>query len=738
MRKLVWFTLGFGIACGISAYFIASKLLIFLPLLCWAAGLLLFRKHYIWKRISVLLLGICAGFFWFSCFQNNYLKPVYDLDGLTQKAQIRCSAYSEKTDYGNRAEARLTIRGKNYPVMVYLDEEITPEPGTVLSGEFLFRVTAPEGKKESSYYQGEGIFLLAYQKGEPVISHVNLTWTDYPAVLRQRFLKLLEQSLSEDSFAFSKALLLGDSSSLSYDTLTNFSVSGIRHIIAVSGLHVSILFGILGMVTFRKRFVSFLIGFPVLLLFAAMTGFTPSVCRACIMSGLMLLASVLNREYDGFTALAFAGLTLLVVNPLVIQSVSYQLSFASVAGILSLTPGIYRWLQSLWKVPKERKVYSKVIQGFTLSVSVTLGATVATVPLSAAYFGTVSLVAVLTNLLVLWSVSLIFYGLLVMCLLGLMWPAAGIFFGKILTFLIRYVLLISGLAADFPLAALYTRSPYITAWLVFAYLLLAVFLLQKNKKPFELTSCLTIGLCCALLASWSEPGRSEVRFTVLDVGQGQCLLMQTEGRTYMVDCGGSTDAIAADAAAETLFSQGISKLDCLILTHLDQDHAGGVANFLSRISVEMLILPPVYSDFQPQADHVLYAWQDMTISSEETNVTVYSSGNPRTGNENSLCILFDTKNCDILITGDRSEFGERMLMRRTDLKDVDVLVAGHHGAKDSTGDALLEKVQPEIVCISVGKENRYGHPNQETLQRLDFYGCDVYRTDLHGDIIIRR
>ena len=79
-----------------------------------------------------------------------------------------------------------------------------------------------------------------------------------------------------------------------------------------------------------------------------------------------------------------------------------------------------------------------------------------------------------------------------------------------------------------------------------------------------------------------------------------------------------------------------------------------------------------------------------------------------------------------------------MLMRRTELKDVDVLVAGHHGAKDSTGDDLLKKVQPEIVCISVGKENRYGHPNQETLQRLDSFGCDVYRTDLHGDIIIRR
>ena len=481
-----------------------------------------------------------------------------------------------------------------------------------------------------------------------------------------------------------------------------------------------------------------MLGIPVLVVFAAMTGFTPSVCRACLMSGLMLMAALVNREYDGPTALSFAGFVLLLVNPLVITSVSYQLSFVSVAGIFSCSPGIRRWLQSVWRSPKGHKVFSKVINGAFLSISITLGATVATVPLCAVYFGTVSLAAVLTNLLVLWVVSVIFYGLFIMCLLLGIWPAAAIFLGKILTLLIRYVLLISEIIADFPLASIYIKSPFIIAWLVFVYLLLAVFLLTGNRKPIEFSCCMVIGLCCALVGSWSEPNRSDIRFTVLDVGQGQCLLMQSAGRTYMIDCGGSTDSIAADAAAETLLSQGISKLDCVILTHYDKDHAGGLENLLSRIEAELLVLPPTYSELQLEADHILYAYEDMTITSNDTNIYIYTSANATTSNENSLCILFDTKNCDILITGDRNRFGEQLLLRRAKLPDVDVLVAGHHGAKDSTCDELLAAVHPEIVCISAGEGNRFGHPAPELLQRLDSYGCTVYRTDLHGDIIIRR
>ena len=728
MRRLLWFTLGFGAACAFCAYG-RTPLLLILPL-----AAVLFAGENKFRKLLLSVCGIALGLFWFSRFETKFLQPVHGLDGVTREAVIRCETFPEETDYGYRVEGSLALEDRQYKVLCYLDEGETLRPGSSLSGPFRFRMTAPGGKKESTYYQGEGIFLLAYQADEVTILEGEKSWWDYPAVFRQNILQILEAALPADTSVFAKALLIGDTSDLDYETKTDFTVSGIRHIVAVSGLHVSILFSFVGIVVFRKRLGSALMGFPVLFLFAAMTGFTPSVSRACLMSGLMMVSLFLNREYDKETALAFAGLVLLIRNPLVIASVSYQLSFASVAGIFLVSPGVRKWMLSLLPEKKGGKLRKYLVA----SVSTTLGATVMTVPLCALYFGCVSLAAVLTNLLVLWVISFVFYGLILLCLLSTFWTGGAVFLGKGLSLLIRYVLLTARLIADFPLSAVYTRSPYIVAWLVFVYVLLALFLASRNRQPLQLGCCALLGLCLALMASWAEPRTDAVRFTVLDVGQGQCLLLQSEGKNYLVDCGGSSDAEAADVAAETLLSQGISRIDALILTHYDRDHTGGVRNLLSRVEAELLILPAVPPEAEYPANRTLFAAEDMVLSSGETEIRIFASRIPGNDNENSLCILFDTEKCDILITGDRDGFGERSLLRHGDIPDVDILVAGHHGSKQATGAELLDAVRPEIVCISAGRNNLFGHPAPELLQRLETFGCTVYRTDLQGDILIRR
>ena len=733
MRKMVWFTLGLGAACAFCAYCRTLTFLILPSLLCAVLAALL-RRNVFLQKAALVALGISVGIFWFSRFEMKTLQPVSELDGVTQEAVIRCTGFPEKTDYGYRVDGLLEIEEKRYQVLCYLDCGEDLSPGMLISGPFRFRYTAPGSTEESTYYQGEGIFLLAYQEDTLTVIQGETSWQDYPAIFRQKVLGILKETLPEDAAVFAKALLLGETSGLDYRTKTDFTVSGIRHIIAVSGLHVSILFSLVNLVSLRKRLLAVIIGFPVLVLFAAITGFTPSVCRACIMSGLMLLASLLDREYDGPTSLSFAALVLLLVNPLVVTSVSYQLSFASVAGIFLFSPGIRKWLLSVIGL----KVGKKLCQYIAASVSVTLGATVLTLPFCAWYFGAVSLAAVVTNLLVLWAVSMIFYGLIALCVLHSFWSTGAMLLGRCLSVLIRYVLLTAKIIADFPLAAVYTCSLYITGWLIFSYLLLAVFLLSKNKKPITFCCCMILGLCISLLASWVEPLMDDVRFTVLDVGQGQCLLLQSEGKAYMVDCGGSSDAQAADAAAEKLLSQGVSRLDALILTHCDRDHAGGVENLLSRIDTDLLVLPARGAEISAKAERILYAREDILLVCADTKIRIFSSLISANDNESSLCILFDSANCDILITGDRSGFGERMLLRDAEIQDVDVLVAGHHGSKNATCEELLAAVRPEIVCISAGRNNPFGHPAKELLQRLEEFGCAVYRTDLHGDILIRR
>lgn len=735
MRKILWFTLGFGAACAFCAYGKLSVLLLMPAVVLLTA---FFTGKSRTRKAVLVLTGFAVGMAWFSRFESGTLQPVYSMDGVTKEAVIRCGSFPEETDYGCRVEGNLVLGEKNYRIMCYLDHAEGLQPGSLLSGPFRFRVTAPNGLKESTYYQGEGLFMLAYQADEITVRAGERNWRDYPADLRRQILTILGETLPSDTVPFAKGLLLGGTSELDYRTKTDLTVSGIRHIVAVSGLHVSILFALVSFVSFRKRFLSALLAFPMLFLFAAVTGFTPSVSRACIMTGLMLLASLINQEYDGPTALSIAALILLLVNPLVITSVSYQLSFASVAGIFLFSPGIRKWLLSWFDLRKASRLKRSAVRWFTLSVSVTLGATTATVPLCAYYFGTVSLAAVLTNLLVLWAVSLIFYGLILLCLVSFVWKTAAALLGKCVAFLIRYVLLTAKIIADFPLSAVYTRSPYIVAWLVFVYVLLFVFLLHRNRKPMQLGCCALLGLCLALMVSWAEPLTDDVRFTVLDVGQGQCLLVQAEGKTCMVDCGGSSDSEAADAAAETLLSQGISQLDMLVLTHYDRDHAGGVSGLLSRVKVKLLVLPAVYAEETYSAGQTIYAAEDLLITSGNTKIHIFASPIPGNDNENSLCILLDAENCDILITGDRDGFGERSLLRNAPIPDVDVLVAGHHGSKYATCEELLAAVKPEIVCISAGRNNLFGHPSPELLQRLENCGCTVYRTDLQGDIIIRR
>ncbi|MDO5545148.1 MAG: DNA internalization-related competence protein ComEC/Rec2 [Eubacteriales bacterium] len=736
MRRIVYIALGFAAACGLNLYADSWAIRLIGIGLVMLLGALAEKKPGAVRRCFVTLLGGILGFSWFAGYTARYLNPISSLDGETIECTIRASDYSRETEYGSAVDGTVIVDEKSYRVTAYLNQLQEVTPGDSIIGLFRLRVTTDAGDDPSSYYQGKGIFLLAYQKGEIKSSSNAHSIRDFPAILRNYIQKILETFIPSDCVAFAKALLLGDTSGLSYQTDSALKVSGIRHVVAVSGLHISIFFAIISTITFRKRFLTALVGMPLLFLFAAVAGFTPSVTRACLMSGLMLTAQLLNKEYDGPSALAFAVITMLAFNPYCIGSVSFQLTVASVAGIFLFSPGIRTKLTAKLEGRKGKKY--AFLRKLATGIAVTLGAQILTIPLCAYYFGMVSSVGAVTNLLVLWVVSLTFCLLSAVCVLAMICPQLAGIVGAITAFFIRYVLLIAKIMAAFPLAAVYTVSPYVTVWLFFAYLLLLIYL-QCGKMAVPFACCAVLTLCLALIASWWEPSSSDVRFTVLDVGQGQCLLMQSKGRVYMVDCGGDSDSRTADLAAEALLSQGYTHVDGLILTHTDRDHADGVEYFLSRIRTDLLILPRQTENIAiPEDTRVVIAERDIQITDGYTKISIFAPVFHGEENEMSLCVLFDTEKCDILITGDRNAFGERSLLRHADIPDVDILIAGHHGSRYSTCEELLTAARPEIVCISVGADNTYGHPAQEVLDRLAEFGCTVYRTDQQGTITIRR
>lgn len=745
MRKLMWFAIGFGAACVIGIYWLPVAALFALAGVFAGIGILLLcKKDRQWpKLMAMICIGSVVGFLWFGIYDSVWLRPVRALDGQVVELTLTADDYSFDTDYGICVDGTAQLAGQSCTVRMYVDQTEPLKPGDTVKGNFRLRYTAPGAIEDVTYHSGKGILLLAYPKGDHSVTVQEGKELRYTAAyLRRDILELMDDIFPEDAAPFTKALLLGDTTQLDYKTESDLSVSGLRHVAAVSGLHVSILFSVIYLFAGRRRILSAVLGIPLLVLFAAMAGFSPSILRASIMQALMLLAMAVKKEYDPPTALAFSALVMLAVNPLTVTSVGFQLSVSSVAGIFLFSGRMRNWL--LNKVHFKKKglpasIFSKAIT----SVSISVGALITTTPLTAWYFGSVNLLSAVTNLLCLWVVTILFCGIIFACLLGAVWSAAGQLVGWLLAWLVRYVLGVAGLVAGIPLAAVYTQSLYIVIWLVVSYILLAV-LLWKKKRPLLLGSCCVLLLCVALLLSWVLPQADSYRVTVLDVGQGQCVLLQSQGRTYMVDCGGSHDGSTADLAAETLLSQGIQRLDGLILTHYDKDHVGAAQYLLQRIPADLLILPgDKYADVWDEqilphhSGNTLRADKNMQIKWADAVITVYASYYQETSNESSLCVLFHTEKCDILITGDRSIAGEEILLETENIPPLDALVAGHHGSGKSTGTSLLEAAKPKIALISVGEGNAYGHPEQEVLERLQAYGCVIRRTDLEGTIIIR-
>ena len=748
MRKLLWFTMGFSAALAFAAYllppglyFYASGAVAIMLALCLVL-LLRFSKV---RIAAMILFGCVMGLVWQSVFDANYLSTARNLDGQTQELTLTAQNRSELTDYGAATECFAAIDGKQYRLWVYHDPEIIMEPGDTLTGNFLLRSTLPGGSSESEYNRSNGFFFTARPKGECTHAKVEkLPWYLYPARWRIYLTDRIQNLFPQDVAGFARALVLGDTDGIDYATDTAFKRSGIRHVIAVSGLHVSILFSLVYFFTGRRKWLTALLGFPALLLFAALAGFSPSITRACIMHGLTILAMLVEREYDPPSALSFAVLVMLLVNPWTVTHVGFQLSVGCVVGIFLFATPIQNWLLDNKRLGRCKGWRKRMAQWISVSVSISVGASILTTALSAYYFGMVSLVSVLTNFLTLWVITFIFYGILLAIALSWIFLPLGVAAAWVTAWPIRSVLFVAKAISAFPLAVVYTESVYIVLWLIFCYILLAVFLLQKQKQPLVICCCAAVTLCTALVFSWEEPQKDDFRMTMLDVGQGQCILLQSDGKHYLVDCGGDSAKTAADKAVALLESQGIFKLDGLILTHYDRDHAAGAEYLLQRMEVDVLFLPnsrDEYGKGQTLANlhggTSLYVDRDIVLSFSNTKITLVPSEKAETDNESGLCVLFQRQDCDILITADRSDAGERELLEHMALPDLEVLVVGHHGSKHSTGRELLIKTAPDIAFISVGPDNPFGHPSEEVLRRLAEYGITVYRTDLHGTIIYR-
>ncbi len=742
----MWFTIGFGAVMAVCSYFSQTLLLMIgvlfgLP----GVGILILPPKYT-KPILAILLGIGVGMAYYLCYEGVVLKGAKAYDGKEVSLQIEATDYAFATENRYIVDGKTQLEGRSYNLRLYYYEECSIKPGDLIRGLVTLRYTANGGIDAATYHKGEGIFLLGYAGKDMCVTACDqVPAKHFAAVLRKTITDRIDMLFPSDTAAFAKALLLGDDSDLGFEENLAFQRSGLRHVVAVSGLHVSILFSVLYFLTGRKKILTLLMGVPLLFVFAAVAGFSPSVVRACIMQGLVILAVAMDKEYDPGTALSFAVLVLLFSNPLAVTSVSFQLSVGCMVGIFLFSHRIRNYLYSkkIFDSAKGKGRKARLIRRFVGSVSVSVSAMSVTLPLCAVYFDTISVVGILSNLLVLWLITYVFIGIIVTSLLSWIWLPAGMVMGQLLSLPIRLIQWVARIMAAIPFGSLYTDNPYTLVFLAATGILLILLLLSKKKPVAWVATALTVFYLITAIVPWTEPYWGDYMMTVLDVGEGQCILLQSKDCVYMVDCGGNDGETAATVAIRALESRGIRKLDGVILTHYDVDHSNGLRYLLSWMEADALYLPDVEPEneirMELEKGNVPIVWVDeeMTESWDKGEISLFPEETGRESNESSLCILFQTENCDILITGDRDQAGENRLLEQANIPNIEVLVAGHHGAATSCGTALLNATQPEIVVISVGENNRYRHPSGDTLKRLEAAGCIIRRTDTEGTIIIR-
>ena len=743
MRKLALFSGAFALGIFAAQYVLAGA--VQLPL-CLAFALAMVAAFLLpkAKRLRVVLIcaGLCLAMGYNYLYTQAVQQPMLALVGSEQTVTMTLCDYPTETDWGAKATVRLEgfSRGK---AVYYGDCDLLAlRPGQTVTDKVSFQDASHIRDSDVTAFTSKGVFLLVYSRREAVFADGTVAsprW--WPLRLGHAMRCAIQTLFTGDTAGFLLAILTGDTSALSQEGKIALSEAGLYHILAISGMHCGYLLALVTLLTGRHR-RRLLAGTTIALLafYALLTGGSPSVLRAFVMLTFLVMAPLFHRNNDGPTALSAALLLILLANPFAAASISLQLSFGAMAGILFLTPRLYRFLSVN---TNHRFVYL-----LAASFSATMGALVFTVPISGWYFGTLPLISPLSNLLCLWAAGLVFFsGLGAVCAFAL-FPPLGTVIAVMPALLVRYILWMAGLLAGIPYHSVSFANPYLKFWLVYVYVLfgLAFFFGAKTRRKYAaaaVLAALTLIFTVKLGTLRYDRG---LEVLVLDVGQGQSVILKSGDEFVLADCGsGNSWLDAGDTASQYLQSMGCKTLDYLLLTHYDADHVSGIAGLLARMDVGTILLPPDADDAGLQAV-VLDAAQYHGVPTEfirskshitfgDTTLTVYPPLGAKEDNERGLSALAMCGTDSILITGDMSAQTEELLLSLYKLPAVDVLVAGHHGAKNATSAALLETLCPKTVCISVGS-NRYGHPAQSTLQRLWEQGCTVLRTDLQGTIHI--
>lgn len=644
---------------------------------------------------------------------------VRDSGGFTS-AVVRCRRL--EVLYGREAPAPVPYSGR---LRVSLRGSL-PEAGRVeLSGtlEELVSLRNPGGFDAQAYNRVQELGGRV-SRAQLVRVQPRVLWWQRFALWNKRLSQSIEQAAGKEYGALLSGMVLGGSGRLDEETRELFTNNGLAHLLSVSGTHLLLLTGLLLAVLrpvplpWRRLSVVAL-----LIAYAALCGLRPPVLRALVMSSVLLLGGS-GAERGRLLLLAAAGL--LCWQPLWLQDIGFQLSFAAAAGLL-------------WLLPACRRVLPEPVSE---GLAVTLAAQLAVLPLEVYYFHQFSLIALVSNILLVPVLELAAQ----LALVGALLPVLGAWLLQAAAWLTAQVVVQARFFAGLPCSTLVVGElPAYSLVLYYALLaLLADFGWLQLWRNAE--RCVAIG-CCALLLTaivlYQQYRPLPLACYFLDVGQGDCAVVVTPShRIAVLDTGGLQNlSTGSRVLAPFLRTLGKREIDVLLVSHYDYDHVGGAVDLLRQVRVKTLVLPneALTEESSKMRQRLLAAAQGAQVQLAasglryklDTGVELALVDVPPeavAGNEASTLAALVSAQGSVLFTGDMGAERERWL----ELAHYDVLKAGHHGSRYSSSPKFLQQVQPELTVLSCGRGNRYGHPHAETLERLQDVGSAVARTDEQG------
>lgn len=529
-----------------------------------------------------------------------------------------------------------------------------------------------------------------------------------------------------------KGILFGDKTGLDDDIYQEFRINGIAHILAVSGLHIGILYGIfILIISGSRKKVYGILFIAILLTYGTMTMFSPSCTRAISIIIISLFAYYFNYRFDMMIALSFLVIIFTLMNPYILFNIGFKMSFIAVIGIC---------------------FYSRIINKYLGSfIGTIISAQLAIIPIIIYEFNYETMTAIIANIVIMPIVSVLVPILIVHL-------TEFVLLGFDLDFIVKIVSMISDLLLDIneylgKLEFLSRDIIGIGLSLIILYYILSFmlssefFIVIKSRKSYKLLlSLITVALIsCALISSITKNEFLDDEVILIDVGQGDGIHIRTDNKNVLIDGGGHYKKnIGATVLKPYFLKNRVSKIDLAIPTHLHMDHFKGMSELYQVFSINKVMIYKMYEETETCIDDIEYIEAGNKISIDD-NVYIETLWPILTDN-----VYFDLKDENtvnmvmklnyygktILITGDLLSAGEKAMVdyyKGTDTLKCDVLKVCHHGSNSSSTDEFLDAVDPSIAIIQVGKNN-YGHPSDVVIEKLFKRDIMVFRNDEDGAI----